>query len=70
MESLLDRLKRESLLVHGKLALRQLKKGYELIERPFSDYERRSRPSLLKYGTAISSLRGVIMALGKEVAKP
>lgn len=43
-----DRLKRESLLVRGKMAIRQLNKGHELIFGLFSDYERRSRPSLLK----------------------
>ena len=44
-----DRLKRESLLVRGKMAIRQLNKGHELIFELICAYEDRSRPRQLKY---------------------
>ena len=59
MESLSDRLKRESLLVHGKVGPRALIKGNELIFGLICAYEDRPRPNLLKSVIRISSWRGV-----------
>lgn len=46
-------------MVHGKVALRQLKEGDEIAFKLFSDYEDRSRLRPLKSVVRISSWRGV-----------